>query len=65
MLGMKEKILSDNPIEQKIMTKKRFSAAVEHLAEASKLSESPCGGTLPVDPTVDGHHGALGEDRRR
>ena len=30
--------LSDNPIDQKIMTRKRFSAAVEHLVANNKLS---------------------------
>lgn len=38
MLGMKEMSLSDNPIEQKIMTRKRFSAAVEHLVSNNNLS---------------------------
>ena len=38
MLGMKEMILSDNPIEQKIMTRKRFSAAVEHLVANNNMS---------------------------
>jgi|TARA_B100001094_G_scaffold63037_2_gene58947 hypothetical protein len=35
---MKEKILSDNPIDEKIMTKKRFSAAVEHLVAHNNMS---------------------------
>jgi len=35
---MKEIILSDNPLEQKIMTKKRFSAAVEHLVANNNMS---------------------------
>jgi len=38
VLGMKEMSLSDNPIEQKIMTRKRFSAAVEHLVANNNLS---------------------------
>jgi len=35
---MKEKTLSDNPLDQKIMTKKRFSAAVEHLVANNNMS---------------------------
>ena len=37
---MKVKSLSDkdNPVEQKIMTKKRFSAAVEHLVANNNMS---------------------------
>jgi len=30
--------MTDNPIEQKIMTKKRFSAAVEHLVANTSMS---------------------------
>tara|TARA_Y100001937_G_C7014838_1_gene282685 strand:+ start:544 stop:795 length:252 start_codon:yes stop_codon:yes gene_type:complete len=30
--------LSDNPLEPKIMTKKRFSAAVEHLVSNNNMS---------------------------
>ena len=30
--------LSDNPIDQKIMTRKRFSTAVEHLVSNNKMS---------------------------
>ena len=30
--------LSDNPLEHKIMTKKRFSAAVEHLVANNNMS---------------------------
>lgn len=38
--GTKVKSLSDkvNPVEQKIMTKKRFSAAVEHLVANNNMS---------------------------
>lgn len=36
--GMKVTSLSDNPLEQKIMTKKRFSAAVEFLVANNNLS---------------------------
>jgi hypothetical protein len=30
--------MSDNPVEQKVMTKKRFSAAVEHLVANNNMS---------------------------
>jgi len=36
--GMKEIVLSDNPLEPKIMTKKRFSAAVEYLVANNNMS---------------------------
>ena len=38
--GMKVKTLSDkaNPLEHKIMTKKRFSAAVEHQVDNNNMS---------------------------
>jgi len=36
--GMKEMTLSDNPMDQKIMTRKRFSTAVEHLVNNNKMS---------------------------
>ena len=35
---MKVMSLSDNPLEHKIMTKKRFSAAVEHLVANNNMS---------------------------
>jgi hypothetical protein len=35
---MKVTNLSDNPVEQKVMTKKRFSAAVEHLVANNNMS---------------------------
>ncbi len=35
---MMEMTLSDNPLEPKIMTKKRFSAAVEHLVSNNNMS---------------------------
>lgn len=38
MNGMKVMSLSDNPLEHKIMTKKRFSAAVEHLVANNSMS---------------------------
>ena len=40
MHGTKVKSLSDkdNPVEQKVMTKKRFSAAVEHLVANNNMS---------------------------